>query len=283
MGRGMREYKYHKNVVRVYLVLLLFTGVLISHLLNGLSLQIAVKQLKATGIDYESFRTLSVSEKQIGYLQKKLKKTKKEVTYNPIHYFTMEMMLNKFDLLHNKRNSKRNLEYLLQRFEEDENYLELYGYYTEIFLDLKNFPTTEVTFDNSWNGHRSYGGNRRHEGTDLMPPENVRGVYPIFSMTDGVVEKLGWLEQGGYRVGIRGKEGGYFYYAHLESYSDDVKEGKEVKAGDILGMMGDTGYGVEGTRGKFDVHLHFGIYVEAPYGELSVNPYWVLKYLEGQN
>ena len=51
----------------------------------------------------------------------------------------------------------------------------------------------------------------------------------------------------------------------------------------MIGFMGDTGYGTEGTRGQFDVHLHLGIYVrtkEKP--EVSVNPYWILKSLEGQ-
>ena len=54
-----------------------------------------------------------------------------------------------------------------------------------------------------------------------------------------------------------------------------------MKAGDVIGFMGDTGYGEEGTKGKFPVHLHVGIYVrteEIP--ELAVNPYWFLRYLE---
>ena len=46
--------------------------------------------------------------------------------------------------------------------------------------------------------------------------------------------------------------------------------------------MGDSGYGTEeGTVGMFDVHLHVGIYIKTEkYKELSVNPYWILKYLE---
>ena len=82
----------------------------------------------------------------------------------------------------------------------------------------------------------------------------------------------------GYRIGIRSPSGGYFYYAHLSSYERDWKEGDSIKAGEILGFMGDTGYGSEGTKGKFPVHLHLGIYIQTPYSrEMSVNPYWVLK------
>ena len=55
-----------------------------------------------------------------------------------------------------------------------------------------------------------------------------------------------------------------------------------MKAGELLGFMGDSGYGEqEGTIGQFAVHLHVGIYVEGNQGEeVSVNPYWVLKWLE---
>ena len=45
--------------------------------------------------------------------------------------------------------------------------------------------------------------------------------------------------------------------------------------------MGDSGYGDEGTTGKFAVHLHLGLYIDTPaQKEISVNPYWILRYLE---
>ena len=49
---------------------------------------------------------------------------------------------------------------------------------------------------------------------------------------------------------------------------------------DILGFMGDSGYGPEGTFGQFAVHLHLGIYIYPNDVETSVNPYWVLRYIE---
>jgi murein DD-endopeptidase MepM/ murein hydrolase activator NlpD len=114
-----------------------------------------------------------------------------------------------------------------------------------------------------------------------MPPENLSGYYRIISMTDGVVEHIGWLPLGGYRIGIRSPLGGYYYYAHLSSYAQDFQIGDHVEAGELLGLMGDTGYGEEGTRGRFPVHLHLGIYLTNAAGEeYSVNPYWVLRYLQ---
>jgi murein DD-endopeptidase MepM/ murein hydrolase activator NlpD len=99
-------------------------------------------------------------------------------------------------------------------------------------------------------------------------------------MTAGTIEKMGCLEQRGYRIGVRGTSGAYFYYAHLDSYAPDLQIGDSVKAGDFLGYMGDSGYGKEGTVGKFDVHLHMGIYIDTSFGELSVNPYSILLYLD---
>lgn len=127
-------------------------------------------------------------------------------------------------------------------------------------------------------------GSRRHEGCDIMGTKMPPGSYPVVSMTDGTVERMGWLEMGGWRVGIRAPHGAYVYYAHLYGYAEDLKEGDQVKAGDLLGYMGDTGYGkTEGTRGNFDVHLHVGLYIRTDhYEEMSVNPYWLLRYLESK-
>ena len=143
-----------------------------------------------------------------------------------------------------------------------------------------NRPDVSVTFEDSWLFGRSYGGERGHEGTDIMATVNERGMYPVISMTDGIVESKGWLELGGYRLGIRAPQGAYFYYAHLDSYAD-IEEGDQVKAGELLGYMGDTGYSkVEGTTGNFPVHLHLGIYLTLNGEEISVNPYAVLKMVE---
>ena len=136
-----------------------------------------------------------------------------------------------------------------------------------------------VSFADSWMEERNYGGKRGHEGTDLMAGENVRGLYPIISITDGTVAKIGWLEKGGNRIGIWNEAGAYFYYAHLDSYAN-LKVGDQVKAGQLLGFMGDTGYGEAGTKGMFPVHLHLGIYIYPDGTEMSINPYAILKYAE---
>lgn len=149
------------------------------------------------------------------------------------------------------------------------------------------YPIPESTLDNSlttscvdtWMSERKYGGKRGHEGCDIMADKQERGRYPIVSMTDGVITNLGWLDKGGYRVGITTDSGTYYYYAHLDSYSN-IEKGDYVRAGELLGYMGDSGYGKEGTVGEFPVHLHMGIYFYQDGKEVSVNPYYVLRDLE---
>ena len=176
---------------------------------------------------------------------------------------------------------------LKEKWEKQNGWDTYLGYTKAIWDDVKYFPVPEsttdkkmtVSFTNSWMTERTYGGKRGHEGTDIMATQNIAGIYPIISMTDGIVRSKGWLEKGGYRIGVEAPTGAYFYYAHLDSYAS-IEIGDEVKAGDLLGFMGDTGYGAEGTTGKFPVHLHVGIYIYPDGQEMSVNPYWVLRYLE---
>lgn len=162
--------------------------------------------------------------------------------------------------------------------------------YAGLVKDLQVFPVPRnsdpscafPSYGNDWGNPRTFGGDRRHEGCDIMGDRYEDGTYPVVSMTDGVVEKLGWLRLGGWRVGIRSESGIYYYYAHLDSYAEGLEIGKEVRAGERIGMMGSTGYSeVEGTRGNFAVHLHVGIYVPLKGQEdISVNPYFLMKYLE---
>lgn len=156
-----------------------------------------------------------------------------------------------------------------------------------IWNDVKYFPIPQslddtedkISYVDSWMFERNYGGKRGHEGIDIMAEKNMPGYYPVVSMTDGVVTEKGWLEKGGWRIGITAPTGAYFYYAHLDSYAE-LEKGDPVKAGDLLGYMGDSGYGEEGTTGEFPVHLHLGIYLKEGTEEISVNPYPVLRYAE---
>jgi murein DD-endopeptidase MepM/ murein hydrolase activator NlpD len=157
----------------------------------------------------------------------------------------------------------------------------------QITQELEVFPIPEsaehadytFSYEDSWMEERTYGGERSHEGTDIMLTPNTRGLFPVLSMTGGVVENKGWLTLGGYRIGIRSPGGIYYYYAHLYDYAEGLDIGTEVTAGQLLGYAGDSGYSeVEGTVGNFPVHLHVGIYYDdTDKGETAVDPYPYLQ------
>ncbi len=156
--------------------------------------------------------------------------------------------------------------------------------YSQFIYDIEYFPLAKgvnYAFENGWKEGRVFKGNRKHYGIDIMDLKDDPGTIKIVSMTDGIVENVGWNETGGYRVGIRTDRGAYFYYAHLYEEPQHIKKGDKVQAGDIIGVMGNTGYGPEGTRGEFQTHLHIGIAVKTKDNEeFWINPYYILKFYE---
>lgn len=107
---------------------------------------------------------------------------------------------------------------------------------------------------------RSYGYKRRHLGNDLL---GFVGT-PIVAIEGGTVECIGWNQYGGWRLGIRSFDGKRsYYYAHLRKerpYHSDISLGATVKAGQVIGYMGMTGYSTkEGVNGMSTPHLHLGL------------------------
>lgn len=156
-------------------------------------------------------------------------------------------------------------------------------YTNQILSDMKCFPIPityrdEISYEDTYGAERENGG---HEGCDLMDRENTAGRLPVVSATDGIVTNIGWLYLGGYRIGITSEYGIYYYYAHLDSYAAGITTGKKVAAGELLGFMGNTGEGEEGTMGNFPVHLHFAIYIRNQNGdEETVNSYPYLRKID---
>ena len=70
-------------------------------------------------------------------------------------------------------------------------------------------------------------------------------------------------------------------YPYVATVQLHAEEGDQVKAGEVLGFMGDSGYGPQGTTGQFPPHLHLGIYVRTEEEEEhALNPYPVLQFLQ---
>lgn len=123
------------------------------------------------------------------------------------------------------------------------------------------FPVAGKTwYDNNYGADRE-GGKRKHEGIDLFSEEGT----PIVNVYPGSIEQLGWNRLGGERVGVRGEDGNYYYYAHLAKIAPSLRIGLKIKQGDPIGTMGHTGDAITTPD-----HLHFGI--ELPNGTW-INPY----------
>ena len=97
------------------------------------------------------------------------------------------------------------------------------------------------------------GGARDHHGIDIFRP---RGT-PVLASADGYV----WLDEtarGGRVVWLRDhRTRRNIYYAHLDSWA--VSSGADVRVGDVLGYVGNTG-----NARTTPPHLHFGVYERGP-------------------
>lgn len=107
---------------------------------------------------------------------------------------------------------------------------------------------------------RSYGYKRRHLGNDLMGSIGT----PIVAIEGGTVEAMGWNRYGGWRIAIRSFDGKRsYYYAHLRRnrpYKEGLETGSKVKAGEVIGYLGMTGYSEEeNVNGMKVPHLHLGM------------------------
>ena len=134
---------------------------------------------------------------------------------------------------------------------------------------------------------RSYGFKRTHLGNDLMGSIGT----PIIAVESGIIEHLGWNQYGGWRIGIRSNDTKrYYYYAHLRKnhpYAEGLKEGDYVKAGDVIGYLGMTGYSTKENVNNINVpHLHFGMQlifdesqVDSP-NEIWIDVYQIIEFLK---
>ena len=91
--------------------------------------------------------------------------------------------------------------------------------------------------------------NKLHAGVDLAAPEGT----PYGAIHAGTVTKAGWFGGYGYCVIIQHTDGTESIYGHSSSLL--VKEGQEVKAGDRLGLVGNTGH-------SYGSHLHLEVHVK---------------------
>jgi hypothetical protein len=108
-----------------------------------------------------------------------------------------------------------------------------------------------VSYGDSFGAFRGDVPGNWHHGDDIFAPLGA----PILACSDGIVFSVGWNDVGGNRLWLRDSQGNEFYYAHLSAFSPLAKNGRRVKAGEVLGFVGNTG-DAAGTP----THLHFEVH-----------------------
>jgi murein DD-endopeptidase MepM/ murein hydrolase activator NlpD len=116
--------------------------------------------------------------------------------------------------------------------------------------------------DDSWHAPRD-GGARQHTGIDIFAPKGTE----IVAVADGIISYIGDQPKGGHCLWLTTDDGPAFYYAHLDRWAAGLYEGMEVRSGDLLGYVGNTGNAIHTPS-----HLHFSV----NQNDEMVNPYPIL-------
>jgi peptidoglycan LD-endopeptidase LytH len=123
------------------------------------------------------------------------------------------------------------------------------------------FPVGQPhSFSDDFGDYRAGPPVHAHQGNDIFAPRNT----PLFAVADGVLD-VGEGGLGGRMIDLYTADGSYYFYAHLESWAPGVATGVKVRAGQVIGFVGDSGNAAGGAT-----HCHFEIH---PRGGAAVDPY----------
>src|SRR4030042_2525714 len=101
---------------------------------------------------------------------------------------------------------------------------------------------------------------RPHHGLDYTAPAGT----PVSTIGDGKVIFAGYKGQYGKLVIIKHPNGYKTYYGHLSRIGKDIKGGKKIQQGQVIGYVGSTGLAT-------GPHLHYGMRINnRPVNPLSI-------------
>jgi murein DD-endopeptidase MepM/ murein hydrolase activator NlpD len=139
----------------------------------------------------------------------------------------------------------------------------------KLLVPVEGMPLAKITdtFD------QPRGTERHHEALDIMAPKGTK----VIATADGKIVKLFTSKPGGLTVYQFDPTEKYaYYYAHLDRYADGLKEGMDVKRGDLIGYVGSTGNADPNAP-----HLHFAVFELTPEKQwwkgTPVDPYPLLQ------
>lgn len=115
--------------------------------------------------------------------------------------------------------------------------------------------------------HPILGQYRAHLGIDYAAPVGTR----VHAAGNGKVSFVG--TQGGYGKVVKIQHGSNYttLYGHLSGFSSNIRPGKAVRKGQVIGYVGNSGL----STGP---HLHFGLYLN----NRAINPNSVVRIYKGE-
>jgi len=123
-----------------------------------------------------------------------------------------------------------------------------------IRIGFGRFPVAGVAnFVHDWYFPRWGPGFRFHLGTDVFADYGT----PLRSPVDGTAT-AGSGALGGLYVKIFQPDGSYFYLAHMSGLLEGFENGMQVRTGDIVGYVGNSG-----NARSTPPHVHLGVYTAA--------------------
>jgi murein DD-endopeptidase MepM/ murein hydrolase activator NlpD len=120
------------------------------------------------------------------------------------------------------------------------------------FLQLAGpFPVAGPAFwSNDWHAYRPCPYPHLHQGLDIF----AAGGTPAVAAEDGYVSQVVNNAISGLGVEITDRSGIQYFYAHFERYAAGLHPGQQVRQGQVVGYVGNTGDAAGGAT-----HLHFEI------------------------
>ena len=95
-------------------------------------------------------------------------------------------------------------------------------------------------------------GGRPHEAIDILAPHGT----PVKAVEGGRIARLFQSKAGGITIyQFDPSEAFCYYYAHLDRYAPGLREGDQVRRGQVIGYVGTTGNAPKNTP-----HLHFAVF-----------------------
>ncbi len=255
---------YVVNFVVVLLFVIIF--VLYNSLTNFYVYDYEMKDIQAFNIDTKGLKDIYVASKSTNIELEKLL-----VMYaKSNNYFAEETISDEFNGI-GKNRFEENLKFTF--FALDSENKQVYNAISSIKSDIKDLPFNHADFS-SVMAINCFSIIKENYCTIFMEKEVSNKDIMITSITDGIIENLGYNGANGLQIVIESGNNNKFIYSNLGEINERLTIGCKINSGQILGTMGNSEQikdMVDYKRSKLSLYivLNKDIFGE----EIFINPY----------